>query len=325
MSKRADFVKQEFYDKPGNVVGSSSEVRQSALQSMYWNQLRGKCIARFTWEGLPNGIDPRFIESTLMDNGFAIFYYDTFFEMFMCMPATQTSILDIQDNPTAFRVTRNGIYSREVKASECVVIWGNQTRIPDTQVVRIYSERLATVDRTIEIDLLNERNPMIVACNNDQRHTIANVMSKIYDGEPVVWGTENLSMENLAQTIGVFPLNQNAGTGAVSSIKHMESKTRIWGEALTMLGIMNIDSDKRERMVVAEAGANTGQVLASREQFMKPRELACEQINATFPGLNVSCTWAIDDNANPNLNDILAAENLTQTEGEVNGDAHDKA
>ena len=325
MSKRADFVKQEFYDKPGNVVGSSSEVRQSALQSMYWNQLRGKCIARFTWEGLPNGIDPRFIENTLMDNGFAIFYYDTFFEMFMCMPATQTSILDIQDNPTAFRVTRNGIYSREVKASECVVIWGNQTRIPDTQVVRIYSERLATVDRTIEIDLLNERNPMIVACNNDQRHTIANVMSKIYDGEPVVWGTENLSMENLAQTIGVFPLNQNAGTGAVSSIKHMESKTRIWGEALTMLGIMNIDSDKRERMVVAEAGANTGQVLASREQFMKPRELACEQINTMFPGLNVSCTWAIDDNANPNLNDILAAENLTQTGGEVDGDAHDKA
>lgn len=325
MSKRADFVKQEFYNKPGNVVGSSSEVRQSALQSMYWNQLRGKCIARFTWEGLPNGIDPRFIENTLMDNGFAIFYYDTFFEMFMCMPATQTSILDIQDNPTAFRVTRNGIYSREVKASECVVIWGNQTRIPDTQVVRIYSERLATVDRTIEIDLLNERNPMIVACSNDQRHTIANVMSKIYDGEPVVWGTENLSMENLAQTIGVFPLNQNAGTGAVSSIKHMESKTRIWGEALTMLGIMNIDSDKRERMVVAEAGANTGQVLASREQFMKPRELACEQINTMFPGLNVSCTWAIDDNANPNLNDILAAENLAQTGGEVGGDAHDKA
>jgi hypothetical protein len=325
VSKRADFVKQEFYNKPGNVVGSSSEVRQSALQSMYWNQLRGKCIARFTWEGLPNGIDPRFIENTLMDNGFAIFYYDTFFEMFMCMPATQTSILDIQDNPTAFRVTRNGIYSREVKASECVVIWGNQTRIPDTQVVRIYSERLATVDRTIEIDLLNERNPMIVACSNDQRHTIANVMSKIYDGEPVVWGTENLSMENLAQTIGVFPLNQNAGTGAVSSIKHMESKTRIWGEALTMLGIMNIDSDKRERMVVAEAGANTGQVLASREQFMKPRELACEQINTMFPGLNVSCTWAIDDNANPNLNDILAAENLAQTGGEVGGDAHDKA
>ena len=310
MSKQGDFVKQEFYDKPSSLTGSTSEVRQTQLQHMYRSQMRGKCMARFTWEGLPNGIDPRFIESTLLDNGFAIFYYDTFFEMFMCMPATQTGILDIQDNPISFRVTRNGVYSREVGIDECVVIWGNQTRIPDSQIIRVYSERLAIVDRTIEIDLLNERNPMIVACNNDQRNTIANVMSKIYDGEPVVWGTENLAMENLAQTIGVFPLNQNAGTGAVSSIKHMESKTRIWGEALT---------------VVAEAGANTGQVLASREQFMKPRELACEQINRMFPGLEVSCTWAIEDNANPDMNDYLAANNLLQNGGESDGNAHNKA
>ena len=325
MSKRGDFVKREFYDKPTNIVGTTSETRQVQLQNMYWSQMRGKCMARFTWEGLPNGIDPRFIESTLLDNGFAIFYYDTFFEMFMCMPATQTGMLDIQDNPISFRVTRNGVYSREVGIDESVVIWGNQTRIPDSQIIKVYSERLAIVDRTIEIDLLNERNPMIVACNNDQRNTITNVMSKIYDGEPVVWGTENLAMENLAQTIGVFPLNQNAGTGAVSSIKHMESKTRIWGEALTMLGIMNIDSDKRERMVVAEAGANTGQVLASREQFMKPRELACEQINRMFPGLEVSCTWAIEDNANPDMNDYLAANNLLQNGGEEYGNAHNQS
>lgn len=324
MSKRADFVKREFYDVHGNLVVSQSEVRQAVLETMYWNQLRGKCMARFTWEGLPNGIDPRFIEKSVMDNGYAIFYYDTFFDMFMCMPATQSGILDIQDNPTGYRVTRNGIYSREVAATDCVVIWGNQTRVPDTNIISVYASRLATVDRTIEIDLLNERNPMIVACSNDQRHTIANVMSKIYDGEPVVWGTENMTMDNLANTIGVFPLNQNAGTGAVSSIKHMESKTRIWGEALTLLGIMNIDSDKRERMVVAEAGANTGQVLASREQFMKPRELACEEINSKF-GLNISCTWAIDDNANPNMNDFLSAQNLTQIGGNTNGDSHDNA
>lgn len=321
MSKRADFVKDNVYSGIQGVIPSQSESRQARLQNMYFRQLMGKCMSRFTWEGLPNGIDPRFIEKTIFESGYSLFYYDSFFEMFMSMPATQYGLTDIQDNPTGYRVTRNGVYSRDVSATEAVTIWGNQTRIPDLDVVTVYSERLAQIDRTIEIDLLNERNPMIVACNSDQRHTIANVMSKIYDGEPVVWGTENLAMDNLAQTIGVFPLNQNAGTGAVSSVKHMESKTRIWGEALTMLGIMNIDSDKRERMVVAEAGANTGQVLASREQFMKPRELACEQINRMF-GLNVSCSWAIDDGLSPNANDYLAAQNLTQNGGD-NGDSHD--
>lgn len=316
MPKR-DYVKNTVYREVMAAKPSTSENRQAALEYMYRRQLMGKCISRFTWEGLPNGIDPRFIETTIFNNGYSVFYYDSFFEMFMAMPATISGPLDIQDNPTGYRVTRNGVYSRDVSASESVCIWGNQIRVPEIDVVLSYAARLAQIDRTIEIDLLNERNPMIVACSQDQRLTVQNLISKIYDGEPVVWGTENLAVDNLASMIGVFPLNQNAGTGAVSSIKHMESKAKIWGEALTMLGIMNVNSEKRERMVVEEAAGNSGQVLASRESFMKPRQLACEQINEKF-GLQVSCDWAVDDNAAPNMEDYLAVQNLTtyDTEGE---------
>lgn len=316
MPKR-DYVKNTVYREVMAAKPSTSENRQSALEYMYRRQLMGKCISRFTWEGLPNGIDPRFIETTIFNNGYSVFYYDSFFEMFMAMPAAISGPLDIQDNPTGYRVTRNGVYSRDVSASECVCIWGNQIRVPEIDVVLSYAARLAQIDRTIEIDLLNERNPMIVACSQDQRLTVQNLISKIYDGEPVVWGTENLAVDNLASMIGVFPLNQNAGAGAVSSIKHMESKAKIWGEALTMLGIMNVNSEKRERMVVEEAAGNSGQVLASRESFMKPRQLACEQINEKF-GLQISCEWAVDDNAAPNMEDYLAVQNLTtyDTEGE---------
>lgn len=314
MAKR-DYVKNTVYREVMAAKPSTSENRQAALEYMYRRQLMGKCISRFTWEGLPNGIDPRFIETTIFNNGYSVFYYDSFFEMFMAMPATISGPLDIQDNPTGYRVTRNGVYSLDVPASESVCIWGNQIRLPEIDVVLSYAARLAQIDRTIEIDLLNERNPMIVACSQDQRLTVQNLISKIYDGEPVVWGTENLAVDNLASMIGVFPLNQNAGSGAVSSIKHMESKAKIWGEALTMLGIMNVNSEKRERMVVEEAAGNSGQVLASRESFMKPRQLACEQINEKF-GLQVSCEWAVDDNAAPNMEDYLAVQNLTTYDAE---------
>lgn len=320
---KPDYVKNGIYNKIMLKPPSSSEARQMQLEHMYRKQLMGKCLSRFTWEGLPNGIDPRFIEATIFNNGYSVFYYDTFLELFMAMPATISGPLDIQDNPVGYRITRNGVYSREVSAVDSVCIWGNQVREPEIDIVLSYAARLAQIDRTIEIDLLNERNPMIVACSQDQRLTIQNLISKIYDGEPVVWGTENLSMDNLANTIGVFPLNQNAGAGAVSSIKHMESKAKIWGEALTMLGIMNVNSDKRERMVVEEAAANSGQVLASRESFMKPRQLACEQINEKF-GLEVSCSWAVDDNASPNLNDYLSMENIG-TYGEENGSSNNNA
>jgi hypothetical protein len=319
---KTDYVKNGIYNKIMLKPPSSSEARQIQLEHMYRRQLMGKCLSRFTWEGLPNGIDPRFIEATIFNNAYSVFYFDTMFEMFMAMPATISGPLDIQDNPTGYRVSRNGIYSREVKASESVCIWGNQVREPEIDVVLSYAARLAQIDRTIEIDLLNERNPMIVACSQDQRLTVQNLISRIYDGEPVVWGTENMSMDNLANMIGVFPLNQNAGAGAVSSIKHMESKSKIWGEALTMLGIMNVNSEKRERMVVEEAAANSGQVLASRESFMKPRLLACEQINEMF-GLNISCSWAVDDNAAPNMSDYLAEMNTTTYGGENVGNNND--
>lgn len=322
MAKK-DYVKTGIYNKIMLKPPSSSEARQTQLEHMYRRQLMGKCLSRFTWEGLPNGIDPRFIEATVFNNGYSVFYFDTLFEMYMAMPAAISGPLDIQDNPTGYRITRNGVYSREVNASDSVCIWGNQVREPEIDLVISYAARLAQIDRTIEIDLLNERNPMIVACSQDQRLTIQNLISKIYDGEPVVWGTENISMDNLANMMGVFPLNQNAGTGAVSSIKHMESKSKIWGEALTMLGIMNVNSEKRERMVVEEAAANSGQVLASRESFMKPRQLACEQINEKF-GLEVSCSWAVDDNASPNLNDYLSIENIG-TYGEENGSSNNNA
>jgi hypothetical protein len=312
---KKDYVKNTVYREVMAAMPSTSENRQAALEYMYRRQLMGKCISRFTWEGLPNGIDPRFIEATIFNNGYSVFYYDSFFEMFMAMPAIISGPLDIQDNPTGYRVTRNGVYSRDVLASESVCIWGNQIRVPEIDVVLSYAARLAQIDRTIEIDLLNERNPMIVACSQDQRLTVQNLISKIYDGEPVVWGTENLAVDNLASMIGVFPLNQNAGAGAVSSIKHMESKAKIWGEALTMLGIMNVNSEKRERMVVEEAAGNSGQVLASRESFMKPRQLACEQINEKF-GLQISCEWAVDDNAAPNMEDYLAVQNLTTYDAE---------
>lgn len=322
MAKK-DYVKTGIYNKIMLKPPSSSEARQTQLEHMYRRQLMGKCLSRFTWEGLPNGIDPRFIEATIFNNGYSVFYFDTLFEMYMAMPAAISGPLDIQDNPIGYRITRNGVYSREVNASDSVCIWGNQVREPEIDLVISYAARLAQIDRTIEIDLLNERNPMIVACSQDQRLTIQNLISKIYDGEPVVWGTENISMDNLANMMGVFPLNQNAGTGAVSSIKHMESKSKIWGEALTMLGIMNVNSEKRERMVVEEAAANSGQVLASRESFMKPRQLACEQINEKF-GLEVSCSWAVDDNASLNLNDYLSMENIG-TYGEENGSSNNNA
>ena len=69
MSKK-DYVLNGIYKKIMASPPSSSEARQTQLEHMYRRQLMGKCLSRFTWEGLPNGIDPRFIEETTLKMGY---------------------------------------------------------------------------------------------------------------------------------------------------------------------------------------------------------------------------------------------------------------
>ena len=69
---------------------------------------------------------------------------------------------------------------------------------------------------------------------------------------------------------------------------------RTWNETLTLLGIMNVNSEKRERMVVEEASGASGQVLAMRAVALNERQRACERINKMY-GLEVMCEWNLDE------------------------------
>lgn len=70
-------------------------------------------------------------------------------------------------------------------------------------------------------------------------------------------------------------------------------KTQIWNEALTYLGISNINVQKKERLITDEVSRNMGGVIASRYSRLNARQNACEKINKMF-GLNVWCEYRDD-------------------------------
>jgi hypothetical protein len=57
---------------------------------------------------------------------------------------------------------------------------------------------------------------------------------------------------------------------------------RVWNEAITLLGIDSANQDKKERMVVAEVGANDSQTDSFRFVSLNARRQACEMINEVF-------------------------------------------
>ena len=77
--------------------------------------------------------------------------------------------------------------------------------------------------------------------------------------------------------------------------KLYQLKTQIWNEALTYLGITNINITKKERLITDEVTRNQGGTVASRYSRINARQQACKKINELF-GLNVSFDFREDVN-----------------------------
>ena len=70
-------------------------------------------------------------------------------------------------------------------------------------------------------------------------------------------------------------------------------KNQIWNEALTYLGISNVNIQKKERMIGDEVMRNLGGVIASRYSRLESRRTACEKINKMF-GTDIWCDYRQD-------------------------------
>lgn len=289
MSKKTDYVQDNIYARFNGFKNNPNINQKAMLKSMYLRALTGMSMSRFKWHGLPDTVDERFLELTLMGRGLAVFYYDAEYGRFMALRGTGAGSVNMYDNPTEFRVYGNAMLNKTLSPKECVPIWANVWRKPDWDTLEIYSDKLAEIDRTIEIDMLTLRHPVILAANANERLTLTNAFREVQDGSPVIFGTEAMLEESLDNKIRAFDMS----TSSIDLTSIMTVKSRIWNEALTLLGIFNVNDDKRERMVVEEAAGASGQVLAMRAMALEPRLQACEQINKMFD-LDVSVEWNID-------------------------------
>ena len=106
-----------------------------------------------------------------------------------------------------------------------------------------------------------------------------------YDGnEPFIFGDKNLDMN------GISVLKTDAPFVAD---KLMQLKFQIWNEALTYLGISNVNMHKKERLLNDEVTRNMGSTVASRYARLNARKEACKKINAMF-GLNIDVEYRED-------------------------------
>lgn len=268
----------------------------------YFNRLTELSVSMFEWKNLPDTVDARFLELVLFGDGMAIFFQDEVLG-FCALRTMIGGRLNIYQIPTIRTAYASNGYNIMLDESNSVIVFNNMLHTNSLLDVEQFSKRLYNLDRIIDVNANAQKTPILVSCDETQRLTLMNLY-KQYDGNmPVIYGDKNLNPNSLKVL--------TTGAPYVAD-KIYQLKVQIWNEALTYLGISNVNISKKERLITDEVARNQGGTIASRYSRLEARRQACKQINDMF-GLNIWVDYREDYQ-------VIDTENNDTVEGDPNSD-----
>ena len=242
----------------------------------YYNRLTELALSMFEWQNLPKTVDQRFLEMCLFSDGMCVFFEDEVLGYLglRCMIGGKLNVYQI---PTDRRAYATNGYQKELDGTNSVIIFNNYLHTNSLLDVEMFSKRLYNLDRAIDVNANAQKTPVLIQCDESQRLTMKNLYKQYEGNEPFIFGSKGLDANGLKVL--------QTGAPYVAD-KLYELKTQIWNEALTYLGISNINVFKKERMITDEVTRNQGGTVASRYSRLESRRQACKQINEMF-GLDI--------------------------------------
>ena len=254
---------------------------------MYLWRLMDLAMSVFEWKNLPDGVDPRMLEMWLLQNGFCIFFYDEDlkygsdknnapegYAVLQAMIAGQWDLYNYPKDRRAYAV--NG-FNAELNETNSVLIFNDYLRVPMFPTLSLYAQRLAEIDRTIDVNVRAQKTPKIIRCDEKQRLTFENLAMQVDQNVYWIMSDKNVDLKDVEVLDTSAPYVGNE----LQILKH-----QYWNEALTYLGVENVTTEKKERLVSNEVMSNMGDVEAQRFTRLNARKFAAKEINRIF-GLEV--------------------------------------
>ena len=238
----------------------------------YLSRLEEIAINMFEWKNLPDTVDERFLELTLCELGYAVYFNDEELGN-LALTCNIGGPLNVYRIPTIRRAYANNGYYRELTEKDSVLIYNNYLHTPTMNTVTLYARRLYELERTIEVNVNAQKTPLIIACEEQQLLTFKNILKKREDNELAIIGMKNIDYDNTLKTLDT--------TAPFVADRLQTLKENIWSEALTFFGVANTPS-KRERVQTNEVNATLGGVQAQRLVMLNARRQAADQINKMF-------------------------------------------
>lgn len=268
-----------------------SLVSNNLTYLQYVNRLTELAISTFEWKNLPNTIDSRYIELRLFMTGSVVYFNDDVIGD-LCLDMLSSGNFDVYGNPILRRAySQYNNYQKLLKPSNSVIIWNNYLHTNSMLDVKMFAERLYNLDRIIDVNANAQKTPVIVQGSEKQRLTLINLYKEFNGNAPFIFGDKNLDLNSLKV------LNTEA---PYICDKIYQLKTQLWNEALTYLGISNLNIQKKERLISDEVTRNQGGTIANRYSRLESRRESVKKINEMF-GTNIEVNYR---DGSRELNDI---------------------
>lgn len=269
----------------------------------YLRRLTELSISMFEWRNLPETVDARYIELHLFETGCMVYFNDEVMGN-LCLDCLANGRLDVYGNPILRRAYSSyNNYQKLLKESDSVIIWNNYLHTNSVLDIKMYARRLYNLDRIIDVNANAQKTPVLVQGTEKQRLTLINLYKEFDGNAPFIFGDKNLDLNTLRclQTEAPYVAD-----------KIYQLKTQVWNEALTYLGISNINIQKKERLITDEVTRNQGGTIASRYSRLQSRREAVEKINAMF-GTNIEVNYRKEFQ---NIDDNILGDETTESGGD---------
>jgi len=259
--------------KKYNTLFDDSLAMNNRTYIQYLNRLTELAISMFEWKNLPPTVDPRYIELKLFENGCMVYFNDDVIGD-LCLDCIVSGRLDVYGYPILRRAYSGyNNYQKLLKPDNSVIIYNNYLRTNSVLDVKMFARRLAVLDRIIDVNANAQKTPVLVRASEKQRMTMMNLYKEFDGNAPFIFGDKDLDLSNLTVLKTDAPFVAD---------KIYQLKTQIWNEALTYLGISNININKKERLITDEVTRNQGGTIASRYSRLEARRHAVKIINEMF-------------------------------------------
>lgn len=249
----------------------------------YFYRLEEICINMFSWENVPDTIDPRFLELTLCEYGFAVYFNEEDIGN-VALTCALGGPLNIYREPIYRRAYANNHFQRELDNTNSVLIFNNYLHQPSILTIILFARRLAEIERTIDVNVKAQKTPVVITCDESQLLTVKNAYKDMAENVPVIIGSKNMDWKNISALQTGAPL---------VSLELNNLKRQIWQEAMTFFGVSNTNTEKKERQIGLEVSTNLGAVMAQRYVMLNSRREAAKKINKMF-GTNIEVNFRQD-------------------------------